>query len=234
MSTKHKLKFIKGFGFELEGGWETPRYAKMQTERIQREGGRIDTLIKGDGSVQVDETQAGEIASPVFHRLEKAWKFIKDYYPDETNRTCGFHIHISLDERYYVMLMEKDFYDKFIIWAEKIGRKFSKRLPATFMERVHGANTFCLNKFIPNEQVKGNADRYTQLNYCYNDHKTLENRMFPGCKNAQTAFFLLTQYLCFVENYLKNTKLTTVKHNFDVVCDIIEIQNKKIGEEICA
>lgn len=232
--SKTNLKFIKGFGFELEGGWEESRYRKIQKLTIKRENGRVDSMMKGDGSVEVDETEAGEIAGPVFNNLKDSWNFLKEFYPDEVNHTCGFHIHVSLDEGYYVTLMEKDFHDKFLIWAEKLGKKYSKRLPKTYMGRVHGENSYCQKKFYAMEQSRGEGDRYTQLNYCYKDHKTLENRMFPGCKSANTAMFLLTQYLCFIENYLKDAKLEAVKHSFEVICDFIEPKKKKIGEKICA
>ncbi len=231
---KNKLKFIKGFGFELEGGWENSRYREIQALPIKRENGRVDPMMKSDGSVETDDTEAGEIASPVFTDIKDAWKFLREFYPEEVNHTCGFHIHVSLDEGYYVTLMEKDFHDKFLIWAEKLGKKYAKRLPKTYMSRVHGENSYCRKKFLAVEQSRGGGDRYTQLNYCYKDHKTLENRMFPGCKSANTAMFLLTQYLCFIEKYLAGTKLEAVKHSFEVICDLEEPTKKKIGEKVCA
>jgi len=219
-----KLKYIKGFGFELEGGWEEDRFKKFENMGI----------MKGDGSVETDDTVAGEIASKVFGDIYEAWDYMKTYYPDEVNRTCGFHIHISVDDGHYAQLMERDFYDKFIAWAKNIGEKFPKRVPGTFMARVEGKNTYCQAMHIPTEQVKGRGDRYTQINYCHSSHKTMENRMFPGCKNPKTAFFLLVNYLLFIEDYLEHNKIVQKKHEIEVVYEM-EIKEKgKKGELICA
>ena len=48
-----KFKHIKKFGFELEGGWEEDRYDTYEAKGI----------MKGDGSVDVIEGIAGEIAT---------------------------------------------------------------------------------------------------------------------------------------------------------------------------
>lgn len=219
-----KFKYIKKFGFELEGGWDEERFGKYEDEGI----------MKGDGSVDTDDTEAGEIATRPFTNLNKAWEFMLEHYPDEVNRTCGFHIHVSMDEGYYVKLMEKEFHEEFLKWATKLGAKYKKRLPATFMERVEGKNNYCQKKFLPEKQIHGTGDRYTQLNYCYHQHKTIENRMFPGCKSPKTAFFLLTQYLVFIEKYLDENNEKSKAHEFEVICEVYEPQNKKIGELICA
>lgn len=219
-----QIKHIKGFGFELEGGWESDRY-----DEIENKG-----LMKGDGSVETDDTQPGEIASPVFRDIYTAWKFMRDNYPDEVNRSCGFHVHISVEDGHYTTLMEKEFYKEFLKWSHWIGRTFTKRLPGTYMSRLRGENNFCQAKFMPDEQVKERGDRYTQLNFCYSTHKTLENRMFPGCKSPRTAFFLLIQYLLFVENYLEKTKIKSKKYQSEVICEIPIIKKKKKGEKICA
>lgn len=219
-----EFKHIKKVGFELEGGWEEERF-----DAIEEEG-----MMKGDGSVEVDDTLAGEIATRPFEDLTKAWKFTEKYYPDEVNRSCGLHVHISVSDMHYAILMERDFYKEFLRWGHWIGTKFKKRLPATYMSRLKGENSFCQAKFIPERQIDDNGDRYTQLNYCYDHHKTIENRMFPGCKSPRTAFFLITQYLIFVNNYLERTKVKCKKHKMDVVCEIPEIKKKIKGEKICA
>ena len=97
--------------------------------------------MKGDGSVDVAEGIPGEIATEPFDCLKKAWKFMEEHYPDEVNRTCGFHIHISVSDGDYAVLMEKDFYDAFVKWAENIGKKYKKRLPATYESRLKGKTT---------------------------------------------------------------------------------------------
>ena len=214
-SKMRKLAYIKGFGFEIEGGWKPERYRKIREEK----------LMKGDGSVRVASGhEPGEINSPVYKDFKMAWEFMRDYYPDTVNETCGFHVHISVKDSDYVRLMEKSFHEAFLKWSEGIEKKYNKIIPATFKSRKAGENKYCRTLFIPEQQARGTGDRYTQLNFCYTTHKTLENRMLPGCPKAETAFFLMTQYLLMVENFLKKTpnKMNAIT---------VEIKEPEIGEE---
>ena len=206
-SKMRKLAYIKGFGFEIEGGWTRERRQKYETERI----------MKSDGSVNVPAPYVqGEINSPVYKDMQMAWEFIKDYYPDVVNESCGLHVHISVKNSDYVRLMEKKFHEEFHKWMEWMLKNHKDRIPKEFKNRKEGKNRYCKDEFMPEKQVIGAGDRYTQLNYCHKQHATMENRMLPGCKDAKTAFFLITQYLLMVENYLKKTPNKITTHTIEI------------------
>lgn len=211
-----KLAYIKGFGIELEGGWERKRYDNY----------RIEGIMKGDSSVNTTpDLIAGEIAGPVFKDMTTAWEFLKDYYPNEVNSSAGLHVHISVKDSDYVKLMEGEFCQEFLNWAKELLQKNKKRLPPTFEDRMEGKNRYCKKEFHPVKQIGMVAERYTQLNFCCKRaHSTMENRMLPGASDPKTAFFMITSYLLMVEKYLKKTPSKAKTHEIKIE---LEKENKE-------
>jgi hypothetical protein len=204
-----KFKFIDQIGAELEGGWEAKRLSHPKYSR----------LLHGDGSVNVNDEiirsspkqfSSGEIQTPPFGNLLDLIKFIKNFYPDLANASCGFHIHISLkNDLLYSRLMDKNFHEymlkRFEKWGKTIEKKWTVASLEQFWLRHRGLNKFCSKDFRPfaQAQVKHKADgRYTQLNYCYGLHGTIELRLLPMFKEQELAISAVKCYVKLVEQYL--------------------------------
>jgi hypothetical protein len=191
------LKSIDKIGVELEGSWPGEKgVAPFE-----------DVDIQHDGSVdkELDCQHYGEINSPPFEDLNALVEWMKLHYP-KSNKSCGFHIHVSLKKiRDYSRLMERKFdffFNKEIsAWAKKTLRKDD-----LFWERFSGKNRFCLTSFTPESQVvqKGKGgDRYARINFCFTLHGTLELRLFPMWKDFSLSESGLREFIRIVETYLE-------------------------------
>ena len=187
------MKRIFKVGLELEGGWNKS----------------VPSEIYSDGSVSVDASTIGEIASlPLFSK--EVEKFLQKNYPQVVNKTCGFHIHFSMKNLYdYGRLMERPFYDFFLAhvstWAEGMKKIFPRENWENFYTRLHGDNNYCMRKFYPLTQkylTEKRSERYTHLNFCFSFHGTIECRLFPMWRSKKLARETV-KFLCeTVENYL--------------------------------
>ena len=207
---------IDKVGIELEGLWIDP------PSHIN---------VYGDGSVYFNDrdedqdsdnnVQIGEInCKPL--ELHEAIRFIDTSYPDDMNKSCGYHIHLSFkDELAYAQLMEKKFYDYFLTKMEEFGHENKINADSQFWARLRGENTFCKKRFLALKQVKlkyKDEDRYAHLNYCYNlrsrdpntgiekPRKTLECRLFPVFHKKDLAIKGLIRFCEIVETYLATQK----------------------------
>ncbi len=198
------MGFIDRVGLELEGGG----FRK----------GRGTPGWHHDGSVnrELGEGDAGEVATPKPYRT---WTYLKRWvtkeYPKSVDSSCGLHVHTSFrDPSDYARLMEPRFneyfmgrWDRFIRREKKRCSPYSKarkdleRLEARFQ----GDNNYCTKSFQPLDQWYWNtrgSDRYTQLNFCYGLHKTLECRLLPMfCDLAlglRAIRYLLSTYELFL------------------------------------
>jgi hypothetical protein len=204
-----KFKFIDQIGVELEGGWKNEKVSHP----------KYRSLLHSDGSVNVCgdmpfETAAkyhvGEIQTPPFQNLSLLINFLKNFYPDLQNHTCGYHIHISLkNDLYYSRLMDKAFHEYilkgFKKWGEKAQKKWGTSLLDQFWQRYNGTNRYCSKEFRPfaQAQIKNKGDgRYTQLNYCYGLHGTIELRLLPMFSEVRLTVDATKQYVKLVESYL--------------------------------
>lgn len=188
------FEFIDKVGVEIEGGWNYSR----------------DDLI-ADGSIHrghfFSSVVVGELVSKPMSSLESIHIFIGKNWPTEVNPRCGFHVHVSFKNiNFYAACMNSNFYKEFLQAMEQWGKDYPCKNP-NFWERLNNENRFCTRTFNPDAQVKltgKNEARYTQLNYCYAFHKTIECRLFPGFKDYRTAQSAVKAFVEFIENYLKN------------------------------
>lgn len=203
--------FINLVGIELEGAWD----------------GQRPENLHGDGSVEISGYDAsdcdcddpddcncqartarivGESSSPPL-AISAVSAWIERNYPDETNSSCGLHVHISLRElSYYTRLMEPAFYTRVFIptmthFCNAIRHSGDRAL---FTARLRGDNHFCQDmtmSVIQANYLRG-TDRYTQLNYDYRQFGTVECRLFPMFSTATRASRAVHAYLRCVHTYL--------------------------------
>jgi hypothetical protein len=225
--------YIYKIGCELEGGWE-----------------RRPRGLKYDGSVYVGTSYVGEISSPAFNWVESLIRWIRKFYPDEVNESCGFHVHVSFKhDLYYSQLMSMDFYEYFLRKTRKWGLKKEREGcdMSLFWERWEGRNRFCRKRFMPEEQAYlecKDEPRYAHLNFCYKLRGTLECRLFPMFKEVELAceavwlFYRVISY--WLRDYEKKEKeeeytiVLTEDNRVEVVVDKNEtIKTVKEGR-VCA
>lgn len=202
---------INAFGVELEGGWSV-NPTRWRTH--------------ADGSLaQLSSPYQGEISSPVIPAINQVFfnEFMGISYPSEVNGSCGYHIHVSLiDPADYHALMDKKFYNHFLRFWKKWGETtpmpenekeiFVKRLAGTYKFSTNG-RSYCERKWKAQKQVNAhdrNMDRYCHLNFCYNIHGTIENRLLPMFSSKTLAIKATLDYLLMIEQWLADVKRKSI------------------------
>lgn len=169
----------------------------------------------------------GEIPSPPLSMTE--WEpFILQCYPDKVNATCGLHVHMSFAHRLnYARIMTPD-YMKAILkdlneWAEE--EKLDKDHP--IWPRITKPNhDHCAHQYLGDAQVKqrrkdyhsrGTAhSRYTAINYCYAQHKTVECRLLPMMETKEQAVRGVRKVLTSTNQFLAKVRERERKHLISV------------------
>jgi hypothetical protein len=211
-----KFKFIDKVGVELEGGWEN-----------RPEGYSIHT----DSSVCCRGAIKGESRTDPKKSVNELFEEIKAKYPDDVDKSCGFHVHISLKPGYYPILMEEEFYKYFLkrmgILAKYLRNSGNDNDYKNFLHRYSGKNSYCTKKFEPKEQMSGSSERRTMLNFCsLKKHKTLECRLFPMFEKVSNARMAAYEYLDCVESYLATRKIESKP----IEVSIVDEENELVWE----
>lgn len=207
--------YVKRLGYELEGGFN-----EDVAEYNDEEGEYMNGYFKEDGSVSCANYIEGEIASPVFYCDELGFKnmsgFIRKNMPDEVNDSCGHHVHISFNNLLaYQKLMDEPFRKAFKNAVIKYFRNNTLiqndgYLLERFEKRIKGIE-YCYKDWSPNSQANPNGmqgfdgsrhGRYTQLNFPFSTHGTLECRLFPASDNADIVININKWFVNFVNDYL--------------------------------
>lgn len=191
---------IKGLGVELEGGWNEipPAYKNIGRHSVDR-----------DGSVDCRGTYVGEIQLGVYTSVKKLLHDVGENYPKNTDTSCGIHVHMSLDSYSYQKLMEKSFHTCFLKNMKEWGLEKGINENSAFWKRLAGSNRYCKKTFSPTAQAKltyKESVRYSQLNYCYSLHGTLECRLLPAFQKKELAISGIAKIIDIVEKYLSITK----------------------------
>lgn len=190
-------RYVKLVGVELEGGWREPPFD-----------------VGHDGSVNVNANVVGEVASPPMrpHEVE-AWTLA--HYPQSVNHTAGIHVHVSTHlPMHYARLMDPKFFAYFTAAMQDWGKKMNIIPKHPFWDRLAGKNQYCKKDFIPDEQVTAKSkgsNRYTQLNYCYGLHSTVECRLLPTFKMPNIAVSAIMKVVDTFELYLRENKQVSKK-----------------------
>jgi hypothetical protein len=191
---------IKLVGVELEGGWTDRPPSPMIGDGSIR-------LVRGnqaaDGRVI---NHVGEIPSPPFASPAELFAWMRDNYPQHTDRSCGMHVHLSFkSNNSYVRIMDKAFFDHVRAALIDWGRGPGGITYDQFFSRLEGGNSYCRTEYRPMEQVKHKEKgpaRYSILNYCYGRYQTVELRALPLFPTLVEAEAAITAYFEIVENWL--------------------------------
>jgi hypothetical protein len=195
------MKFIQKIGLEIEGGWFDRHLHPSPVAKWHRDGSVRNIRATQNGR---NIGHVGEVASEPLPSLEAVKTWINDFWPDRKNKSCGFHIHVSVKPELYEFLMEEDFYNQFLKIMEETGKTL--KLSKHFFDRLNNQNSYCRRIFHPHEQageITKTDKRYTHLNYCYTLHGTLENRLPCATLTVKQAFTIVKVYTDLIEAYLE-------------------------------
>src|SRR3990167_1168176 len=218
-------------GIELEGGWtklpdgthpvhdgsvsvEFPK--DREFERRYNEWSKLALKAAEEGRpfrVQppTRTAETGEIPSNPME-LDKIEPWMKKFYPQIVNDTCGLHVHMSFKSALqYQRLMTPTYpatiIEYFTSWAKSEGLKDSHPI----WERLSGKNRYCKHEFHAQQQVTSKKDhnqtrpghRYTIVNYCYSVHGgTLECRLLPMFETAAQGIRAVEHVLAITNAFL--------------------------------
>lgn len=183
-------------GMEFEGCWGNDLVPGSRDRYAREVSGSREFVMHGDGSVQTASggnwVYRGEWVTQPLTSWDGVLGAIDRGYPDGIDDSCGFHIHTSWTVDAYSRLADKAFWEHFrAFWARVLNdppTSFNNEDKRRLRLRYDGNNNhFCRVEFTPWEQMKRNGDRYTQLNYCWSKHKTIECRMLPKFESLSAA-----------------------------------------------
>jgi len=221
------MKYISKIGLEIEGGWFSTE-DKPESLTSWHHDDSVRNIRKTQNGVPI--RFIGEAVSIPLANLSAVHEWINIYWPDRKNKSCGFHIHTSfVDPKFYWYLVNEDFYIQFYKKMKAVGNKL--HLSAHFFDRLMGKNVHCQKLFKGREQLYAltkTNNRYSQLNYCYSLHGTLENRLPCAILPIRKAQQYVDEYIQFIENYLEaHPKPEITEFNWETKVEV-EDENEKI------
>src|SRR3972149_1728575 len=227
---KTRKSRIYKIGVELEGGWD-------------------ETLPKGtqvikDGSVTFPEMlvpprYVGELPSPPMDLIAMP-TWVKKYYPQHVNNSCGLHVHLSFETPFlYQMLMCKEYPSTVVAYVKKWAEEKGINKDNSIWPRLAGKSEFCQHIF--NADLQANSKRkeydrhavghrYTVINYCWQRYNTLECRLLPMMATATKAIEAINELISITDKFLVAT--SNKKNAQANVKEEIELDLKGNVEEI--
>lgn len=217
------MSIIKLVGLEVEGGWNGKPFVPPFKDLNLTADHSIDgTTLPTDR--RLTTPHVGEAVSEPIEVVQVA-DWIEKYWPNETNITCGYHIHLSFNNPlHYMLLTKKSFAVK--LRKSMLDLALERGLPDThyIWARLSGRNPFCLIDFDSASQIAvkekrvGMRVRYGFLNFALNIHGTMEFRALPTFDNSDDAraftfhFFNVTEQ--FIEDEMK--RLGTLRRSVSI------------------
>ena len=226
-----RLSTIKQVGFEIEGGWDGDPGVKPIPGPGQF---TADHSINGQSigdSQAIRATHVGEAISPPLAYESPVWKeWILANWPtatppNRTNRTCGFHIHLSTyNLKQYSMMTSKSLLYQIHSNLEAMGKELKLPPRHIFWQRMNGLNRFCRFDFDPQQQMEvtmdnrnNNATRYGYLNFSWKLHGTAEFRVLPTFRDGFIALRFAEIYFATVDNFLRGAEKEEVSFTATLV-----------------
>jgi hypothetical protein len=208
-------------GVELEGGWtELPPHISSWHD-LGKDGSvetSEDDLPSTSRAYNRDdddepEIRDGELRSAPM-KADKICGWVARNLPQAVNSTCGFHVHMSLVTDYhYSLLMSREFYNALKAHFNKWGKQYGIPKSHPFWDRLNGSNDFCEGAYYHNPDEQAQVDdhedcRYYTINYCLNQHGTVEFRFLPmwNKKDKKIAIAALSELIEFVRSWLAHVE----------------------------
>ncbi len=208
-------KYILSLGMEMEGGLNTDEM-KMVNRWLQNcDLKQKYTSWSSDGSISGIRKDYSDVELKFWHTdLKVINSFLECLYKSgfETNKTCGFHIHIILDKDLYSLFSYHRFYRMFIILYKQ---QFSGRIK--YILRL--SNNYCKEGYSVTRVMSQlgspyhNSCRYNAINLnCYKKQGTIEFRILPNQESSMEAISTLKWFITTIE----------------FICDSIKGKNQQI------
>ncbi len=170
-------------------------YSEAQRDRIREDGCTCDGGASG---------WQGEISSIPMASRDEYVAMLTTLHPDEANASCGFHVHASFTPSDYSRLMEPVFWTFFTAkwrsWQRPEGANDDEW--ERFQYRLDGRQSYCRANFTPDAQVNDIGERYTQLNFCFRKHGTLECRLLPMFNTPAVSVAAVDYLLSIYDEFL--------------------------------
>lgn len=202
------MRIIDKVGLEVEGGWPGEQRVPPFDDLDLVEDRSIDGQTLARDKPMLSPHVGEAVSKPIPPEEAEAW--IKKYWPNETNKTCGYHIHVSLVEPlYYMLLTKKRFAFTVIREMERLGKHIKLPNNHYLWERLSGNNPFCTLSFDASTQMDikakrvGMRVRYGFLNFAKNIHGTVEFRALPTFDSVDHALLFTKKYFETVEEFVK-------------------------------
>lgn len=187
-------------GVELEGRWGDLDRTLREAQEYGADGCSDGSVNPRDGSgcspheIQTKPGSLGEC----LHQVVR-------FYPDETDASCGMHVHVSFaNVTDFTCLSTAAFFAYFKARWTNWGVANNLHPEGEFFRRLRGDNQYC----IPNRDEPRwltNMDRYHQLNFsAYNEHKTVECRLLPMFVNQTLAVLAIQELIDIYQTFLTN------------------------------
>jgi hypothetical protein len=185
-------------GIEIEGRW-------LNRDTVIARAREAGLTACSDGSVtESPDTRARpyEIQT-VPGSLREAIMQLVDFYPDETDQSCGMHVHVSFPSTVLSVLNSQQFFDYYLEQWEAWGRENRVRAGSQFWRRLEGDNDYCVPNHYREQADVTSCDRYVQLNFsAWNEHKTVECRMLPMFRTARLGVLAVQKLIEIYETWL--------------------------------
>jgi len=224
----HTEQVYDKIGVELEGRW-------IDLNAVIRRARADGLTAAADGSVNAgnSDARAYEIQTKPGSLGQTLSQVVK-YYPDEADKSCGMHVHVSFKQATdFTCLSSEPFFAYFKERWETWGAANNLAPLGEFFARLRGANTFCR----PNTETPArltNTDRYFQLNFsAYGEHKTVECRLLPMFVNQALSVSAIQELIDIYQVFLASPEaygLTLPEQGIDIPA--AEMQAQIIEQEL--
>lgn len=155
----------------------------------------------------------GEIPSPKLSRKDLD-PFMRDNYPQIINDTCGLHVHMSFHFLInYQRLMCPDFTGEMVkgllgfAEQEKLAKSHPLWARLKKPDHPHCAHTYCGDAQSKSKKKdyhsRGMAhSRYTAINYCFEQHRTVEVRLLSMMEGHEQGIRAVNSVLDITNRFL--------------------------------
>lgn len=206
-------------GVELEGAWRRfPEGERWDLDMSVFENPSPEVVAAIE---RLKITKTGELVSePMLPGQVGVW--MKRCYPTYVNETCGLHVHMSFHKlKHYAYLMKPEYPATIREYLARWAIKMQFPPVHHIWNRLSGKNKFCHDAFWPDLQAgcrkdhdhdrKGN--RYTDINFAFTSHKTIECRLLPMMSNHEMATNAVHEVLKITSACLVKLGEREKKHN---------------------